>query len=80
MSADKRDHAEGAAVIATILHLEVGAGALVGGIENRRGQQFRVSKNVGDKDWAFRICLTHAFVQGHGFSRAVGRGTRSELT
>ena len=45
-AAHKGDHAEGAAVVASVLHLEVGASLLVVGIEDRRGQQFGVGKNI----------------------------------
>ena len=47
------DHAEGAAVVAAVLHFQVGTGALVGGVEDRGGLQFGVGEDVGDEDRAF---------------------------
>ena len=42
----KGDHAEGATVIASVLHLKVGASLLVVRIEDGRGQQFAMRKNI----------------------------------
>ncbi len=44
------DHAERAAVVASVLHLEVGSGLLVVGIKYRRGQQFGVCKDIVHHD------------------------------
>jgi len=49
------DHTERAAIIATVLHLEVGAGTLVGGVEDRGGKQFGVGEDVGDEDWLLAV-------------------------
>ena len=49
LPADVGNDTEGAAVVASILYFEVRARALVGGIEDRRGQQFRVGENVGNE-------------------------------
>src|SRR5579863_2392796 len=46
--ANKGNHAKGATIVAAVLHFEIGTGALVGGIEDGRGQQFGVSEDVGD--------------------------------
>src|ERR1700680_546346 len=55
------NRAEGTAVVAAVLHLQVGTGAFVVrsepyGIKHRRGQQFGVSEDVGDENlgWRFR--------------------------
>ena len=48
VAAHRRNDAERAAVVAAILNFEIGTGALVRGIEYRRGQQFSVSEDVGN--------------------------------
>ena len=50
MAANKRDHAERTSVVATILHLEIGASAFVGSIENRRRDEIGMGEDVGDED------------------------------
>ena len=50
LNANIGNDAEGAAVVASILDFEIGAGALVGGVENRRGQQFGVGEDVGNEN------------------------------
>ena len=55
MATDAGDYAEGAAVVAAVLHFEVGAGAgilrkLANGFEDGGGEQFGVGEDVGDKN------------------------------
>ena len=53
MATDAGDYAEGTAVVASILHFEVGTSAvlkMVGGFEDGRGQQFGVGEDVGDEE------------------------------
>ena len=52
LAADVGDHAERAAVVASVLHFQVGAGAFVGSVEYRRSLQFGVGEYVGDEDRA----------------------------
>ncbi len=57
MAADAGDYAEGAAVIASVLHFEVGAGAGVFGevlgFEYGSGEKFGVGEDVGNVDPVF---------------------------
>ncbi len=46
------DYAEGAPVVAAVLHFQVGASALVRGVKDRGGLEFSVGEDVGDEDWA----------------------------
>jgi hypothetical protein len=50
MAADAGDDAEGAAIVASVLNFEVGAGAgvFVGGFEDWGGEEFGVGEDVGD--------------------------------
>ncbi len=50
LSADVGNHAERAAVVAAVLHLQVGTSALVGGVEDRRGLEFGMGEDVGNED------------------------------
>ena len=76
LTAHERDHAKRAAIVAAVLHLEVGASAFVGGIEDRRGQKFRVSENVGNEDRGSRLSGFTGFQ--YDFSLSDVNGTKPE--
>jgi hypothetical protein len=48
LSANVRDYAEGAAIITSILNLEIRTRPLIGRLEDRRCEQLSVSKNIAD--------------------------------
>ena len=82
VAADARNHAERAAVVASVLHFEVGAGAIIfvsaGGIEHGGGEQFGVGEDVGDEEAGFGLWSEPALSEVEGASGVrLARGTKA---
>src|SRR5215469_5675470 len=67
LAANIRNHAERAAVVASVLNFEVRASAFVGGVEYGRSEEIGVREDVGDEDTSFQFpVLSSQFLERRG--------------
>src|SRR6202040_971431 len=50
LAAHVGNHTERAAIVATVLHFEIGTCPFIGGVEDRGSEEFGVRENVGDEN------------------------------